>query len=106
MNKEIEKATRWQDPTIEMLYNKLDAQDKIINDQALEIARLKEDKETLVLTIKTILKDKEELEQKIDKAIEFIKNAQYDDELKNNVYGLTHSGTQKLLAILGEKENE
>ena len=42
MNKEIETTTRWQDPTIEMLYNKLDAQDKIINEQALEIAKLKE----------------------------------------------------------------
>ena len=33
---------------IETLYNKLDAQDKIINNQALEIARLKEELENEV----------------------------------------------------------
>lgn len=49
-------------------------------------------------------KQRQVLEDKIDKAIEFIKNAQYDDELKNNVYGLTYSGTQKLLEILGDEE--
>ena len=37
---------------IEMLYTKLDAQDKIINTQALEIARLKEDKKKAIEWVK------------------------------------------------------
>lgn len=38
----------------------------------------------------------------IDKAINFIKNAQYDAELQNHVYGLNFSGVKRLLDILKE----
>ena len=60
------------------LYNNLDAKDKIINEQALEIARLKE---------------------KIENAREYIKNY-----LPN--YDFDHSNLEELLGILGDKENE
>ena len=58
---------------IETLYNKLDAQDKIINNQALEIARLKEELENCEqagLTengIATMYKERiEELEKEVE----------------------------------------
>lgn len=63
MNKEIEK-----------LYKKLEAQDKIINTQALEIARLKEDKK---------------------KAYKYLKEHRMIGKCKEYY---------ELLAILGEKE--
>ena len=102
---------------VNQLDNKLDAQDKIINNQALEIARLKEDKETLVLTVKTILKEKEELEQKIDKAIDLAKikiescnaglsNAETSIISKHSLLRLEIQSYKELLEILGEKENE
>ena len=81
MNKEIETTTRWQDPTIEMLYNKLDAQDKIINEQALEIARLKGKSEILEENNKLLIQQKQQmyedldmLSERIDKAIDYIKD--------------------------------
>ena len=43
--------------------------------------------------------ENKKLHNKIDKAIEFIKQAQYDDELKSYVYGLNATGTRKLLEI-------
>ena len=148
--------------TIDELHNKIDAQDKIINNQALEIARLKEqiniyenpDDLTLMFMwcdekaknkIKKLqqAKDKlqndyqeardriDELISKIDRAIEYIKSINnvevrrfdYDnfhkyhlisqEELKKKV---EEDGTleghfvevnkDKLLEILGDKENE
>lgn len=59
------------------LYNNLDAKDKIINEQALEIARLKEDKK---------------------KAIELLKDDYFEDGSGHNI--------DKVLEILGEKEND
>ena len=77
---------------IEMLNKKLDAQDKIINTQALEIARLKEWKEDL-------LNENIELENIRKEAIEYIKSY-----LPN--YDFDHSNLDELLEILGDKENE
>lgn len=79
-----------QNNLINNLYYKLDAQDKIINTQALEIARLKEDKK---------------------KAIEYIKKhsncSGYFEDGKmiiDNIESIY--GGYELLEILGEKENE
>ena len=60
------------------LYNNLDAKDKIINEQALEISQLKERFERLVQEhIDTITRN-EEKQQKIDKAKEYQhKNKEY-----------------------------
>lgn len=67
---------------IEELYNNLDVKDKIINEQALEIARLRE---------------------KIDNVKNYIK-WHYDLGTKDNVeFCLLRD---RLLEILGEKENE
>ena len=65
---------------IEMLYKNLDAKDKIINDQALEIARLKE---------------------KINKATELTKNL-----LKTENRGYYQILFKEILKSLGDKENE
>lgn len=66
---------------IEELYNKLDAQDKIINEQVLEIARLKE---------------------KIDKAREYLKKREED----NMCCSVCSVMSDDLLEILGDEENE
>ena len=91
---------------IEMLNKKLDAQDKIINEQALEIARLKEKSEILEENNKLLIQQKYQMYKdldiaydKIDKAIEYIKNY-----LPN--YDFDHSNLDELLEILGDKENE
>lgn len=78
-----------------IIYKKIEAQDKIINTQALEIARLKDKnkhieqlwKETNVIirNEKTLAVNDnamnyiESLEQKIDKAIEYIDNNSYEE---------------------------
>lgn len=41
-----------------------------------------------------------DLQQRIGKAIEYITRTQYDEELHSHVYGITYTGTQKLLSIL------
>ena len=91
---------------IEMLNKKLDAQDKIINTQALEIARLKEKSEILEENNKLLIQQKYQMYKdldiaydKIDKAIEYIKSY-----LPN--YDFDHSNLDELLEILGDKENE
>ena len=73
---------------IELLNKKIDAQDKIINTQALEIARLKEWKEDL-------LNENIELENIRKEAIELI---------KLNICGGSISNAKELLEKLGEKE--
>jgi hypothetical protein len=84
---------------IELLNNKLEAQDKIINTQALEIARLKEQLEIL-------LEDNSQLEEIRIKATEYIK-----ERFEINEYGeyyFTHTfsspNMKELLEILGDKE--
>ena len=76
------------------LYNNLDAKDKIINEQALEIAQLKERFERLVQEhIDTITRN-EEKQQRIDKAIEHCKSNMFVDS--QFIY--------EQLEILGEEE--
>ncbi|MBQ1496499.1 MAG: hypothetical protein IIZ40_04065 [Bacilli bacterium] len=81
---------------IELLNNKIDAQDKIINTQALEIARLN--------NLKTATDEAQEiiidLQQRIDKAIEYIRETGlYCD------YGdLCNQSATELLKILGDKK--
>lgn len=65
--------------------------------------------ETIRIASQSIQNYIEQLEQQckkqkevIDKAINFIKNAQYDAELQNHVYGLNFSGVKRLLDILKE----
>ena len=114
---------------IELLNNKLDAQDKIINNQALEIARLKEDyriyedKNNYISILEKGLNTAEEnclkLQQKIDKAIDYIvKNCILSNEWtdldfcnfiptgKITYKQLTSKKVKNLLEILGDKENE
>lgn len=89
---------------IELLNNKLAAQDKIINTQALEIARLKKEKQQAIKWIKEDYDGgyfecgendiKELLELLGDKEIEEIPLFDGTLEQLNN------------LSILGEKENE
>ena len=103
---------------IEMLYNTIDAQDKIINEQLKEISRLKRLKEEGYYKTFSDLKNELgedfeiflynsniELLDKIDKAIEYIKHsqsygtmAQVMSHLKPYVNG------DELLEILGDKE--
>ena len=101
---------------IEELYNKLDAQDKIINEQVLEIARLQQAKDKLQkdyqetrdridefkFTITTQQQMIDELIGKIDKAIEYIKELPDEEEY----HGLLYDNEEKrdLLEILGDKE--
>lgn len=68
---------------IEELYDKIDAQDKIINEQALEIARLKSKSEILEENNKLLIQQKQQMYEdldiaydKIDKAIEYITTEQ------------------------------
>ena len=89
---------------IELLHNKLEAQDKIINTQALEIARLKEQLENDIDRYEDTIsyqlgfdKGKEYLQQKIDKAIEEI------NYMITNA-DITEISAIKLKQILGEKE--
>ena len=82
------------------LYNNLDAKDKIINEQALEISQLKERFERLVQEhIDTITRN-EEKQQRIDKAKEYIKELQNSDLVFSNI------AYKELLEILGDEENE
>lgn len=71
--------------TIETLYNNLDAKDKIINEQALEIAKLKEEKK---------------------KAIEYINTTDKWLCRVNDNLCVETIGKDKLLEILGDKEDE
>ena len=79
---------------IEMLNKKLEAQDKIINTQALEIARLKEINKHLKEQLEILLEDNNQLEEIRIKAIEKITDDRY-------------SPIERLMlikAILGDKE--
>ena len=79
---------------IEMLNKKIEAQDKIINTQALEIARLKEINKHLKEQLEILLEDNNQLEEIRIKAIEKITDDRY-------------SPIERLMlikAILGDKE--
>ena len=108
---------------INELNNKIDAQDKIINEQVLEIARLNKqlnckerltkllppDTEFIILS-KSVYERQEkdieeialELQDKIDKAIEYINNCikSFDTKILNS------NEIDELIKILGEKGKE
>ena len=90
---------------INELNNKLDAQDKIINEQALEIARLKDNFDFNLGAIENLRKTIKEQEERIDKAIEYISNVLCNSKamVRNDISG---KEIDELLEILGDKENE
>ena len=100
---------------ISELYDKIDAQDKIINTQTLEIARLKalikEYKYELGLNefehttiIDTSYKeDYKKYKERIDKAIEYITSNLIQNDITIQDY---EKKIKELLEILGDKENE
>ena len=100
---------------IELLNKKIEAQDKIINEQVLEIARLKSKCEILEENNKLLIQQKQQMYEdldiaygKIDKAIEWV----HKHISKYNCKGITIidwdelSNPNDLLEILGDKENE
>ena len=110
---------------INELNNKIDAQDKIINTQALEIARLNErindyenpdDMTLMFMWCDEKAKDKiKDLQTKIDKAIELAKiriescnaglsNAETSIVSKHSLLRLEIQSYKELLEILGDKE--
>ena len=101
---------------INELNNKIDAQDKIINTQALEIARLNErinnyenpdDMTLMFMWCDEKAKDKiKDLQTKIDKAIKYIKEHQEKQFAFNFEYALRDNEIDILLEILGDKDNE
>lgn len=84
---------------IELLNKKIEAQDKIINTQALEIAKLNKQLENENKVVEEYLK----LENKIDKAIEYIEKF---IPIDIDTIILSERQREYLLEILGDKENE
>ena len=82
---------------IELLHNKLEAQDKIINTQALEIARLNKDLKDACYVIEKIKKEKQQ-------AIKYIKEHQEKQFAFNFEYALRDNEIDILLELLGDKE--
>ena len=104
---------------IDLLYKTIEAKDKIIDEQVLEIARLKEQLEYLknneyLNQVKWERKFNEELvkylQQKIDKAIEYIKKSMNNPQpFYHYLYGNNDGEVENLdvlLEILGEKNEE
>lgn len=86
----MDTPTNWR---ISELYNKLDAQDKIINEQALEIARLKEINNGIKEVGRKLL-------ERLDIAIEYIKERTGQDWYQEGCF------FDELLEILeGNNEN-
>lgn len=85
---------------INELNKKLNAQDKIINTQALEIARLKENNEL------EIQDENMKLARRIIRAIDYIKENFDKTGICVSGSDLPYSYIEELLAILGDKENE
>lgn len=98
---------------ISELYKNIEAQDKIINTQALEIARLRDENleiarlRPLVDLLKEenngVRKSFNDLQQKIDQAIVYIKKF---IPICNGKIILSERQRDYLLEILGDKENE
>ena len=87
---------------ISELYKKIEAQDKIINTQALEIARLKNKCEILEENNKLLIQQKAQMYEdldiaydRIDKAIEYIEQLPFND--------LTPLEVKVIYKILGGK---
>ena len=100
---------------IELLYKTIEAKDKIINEQALEIARLKGKSEILEENNKLLIQQKQQMYEdldiaydKIDKAIEYIKENDLYVYIPDNDLNMDYEelANDKLLELLGDKENE
>ena len=90
---------------IELLHKKIEAQDKIINNQALEIARLNKQVQMLKDYGEKVGERRNELYDKIDKATEYIK--EHNVLAVNKEYlptGIERCCSAELLEILGDKE--
>lgn len=87
---------------IELLNKKIDAQDKIINTQALEMAKLNKDLKDACYVIEKIKKEKQQAIEYINKRM--VHEGEYwirkAFHFRNTEYG------KDLLQILGEKEND
>lgn len=87
---------------IELLNKKLEAQDKIINTQVLEIAKLNKDLKDACYVIEKIKKEKQQVIEYINKRM--VHEGEYyfrkAKHFRNTEFG------KDLLVILGEKENE
>ena len=95
---------------IEELYKTIEAKDKIIDNQALEIARLKEQQHALLEAHKIQEELLEDKENKIDKAIEYINKITIElleevEKHKLTPFKETIIG-KDLLEILGDDNNE
>ena len=85
---------------IELLYKTIEAKDKIINEQALEIARLKEQ-------IKILNDFGDKVFERIDKAIKKVKDISFTlsgDKFYTKVILKDTESGKELLEILGNKE--
>ena len=99
---------------IEELYKTIEAKDNIINNQVLEITRLKGKCEILEENNKLLIQQKaqmyEDLDiayEKIDKAREYIKHSQsYGTMAQVMPHLKPYVNGDDLLKILGDKENE
>lgn len=96
---------------IEELYKTIEAKDNIINNQTLELAKLKSKCEILEENNNLLIQQKaqmyEDLDiayEKIDNAIEYIKPYRVID--KKYWLEFTIENKMELLELLGEKENE
>lgn len=99
--------------TIETLYKKIDAQDKIINTQVLEIAKLKEDCKELHDGWQREIYDKDKIllelaleTTKKEKAIEYLKRKQEEPEWWDTDFmiciNILEGGNGTLKEILGD----
>lgn len=80
--------------TVNKLYNNLDAKDKIINEQALETAHLKE-------RIDILIADNDQLENIRVKALEYIEEELYPVGGKIHGSDLPYDTIESLVKILG-----
>lgn len=90
----------------DILYKKLYAQDKIINSQALEIARLKGKSEILEENNKLLIQQKQQMYEDLDIAYDKIDKAIEEINYMITNADITEIGAIKLKQILGDKENE
>ena len=84
---------------IEELYNKIEAQDKIINEQVLEIAELNENITWWQNRFHAVERNNRKLKERIDKAKEYI-NENWGHWCSNHCKYATET-----IEILGDKEN-
>ena len=85
---------------IEELYNKIEDQDKIINEQVLEIAELNESITWWQNRFHAVERNNRKLKEVIDKAIKYIEDWLFD--AGGNGASMTYEDINELLDILKE----